>query len=114
MNADIFIGLAAGAFVSFVVSSVFAGAKFTELWQQLQAEKERSAKLEAMLIEARDNMPIREWDKQWVVPVIEEVRREKLYDKYEDLIKPGSEVIRIDMDDVPDLDPMGHKDWTYE
>lgn len=130
MTVDMFLAFAAGAAVSFVVSSVFAGAKYWEMWQQSEELKDDLWHANETITDLRSKVEPRQWDRDWNIPIIEAEKKERIYEKYEDLVRPGTEVVdlkdaededfaptfpvRSSLVDEPWEDPMGHKDWSYE
>ena len=117
MSVDVWIGFAAGAATGFFIASVFASIKFWDLYQQNTAHLEHIKELTWERDDMRSRVEPRQWDDEWSTPILVKERNEKLYDKYPELVEPGTEVIRIDdLDDIHDVDddPMGHKDWSYE
>ncbi len=97
VNPDVFIGIGIGAFISFVVTTVIAAPRF---WTQHEWALEANATIRDQaetITDLESRMVPTEWDDP---PTYEESRA-----RHPSMLKPGTEIIRIDtLDDMPDVE----------
>ncbi len=102
MSVEMFAGFAIGAFTGFLIAAVFAGTKFHELHEQVKRSEAETTKVRQYASHLEQQVNPRVWvddDPQRNIKV-----KKRLYDDHPDLLKPGTETVRIDsMGDVPDL-----------
>lgn len=105
MSVEMWIGFAVGALVGLFVATVFYAVKWNEEHNRAEiAERDLEEERREHNLLKMDHEP-RAWlDSEDVAVKI--AGKEKMYDKYPDLVQPGTEVIQIDdLEDIPDLVP---------
>ena len=100
MTPVFFYGFAVGAFTALFISTIFFSVKYHELYEENQQITVSLWNLtqRAEHLEQEANPLL--WVDSSDVKVVKKAQQ-RLYDKHEALIKPGTEVIRIAEDDVP-------------
>lgn len=88
--AWLMMGIAIGA----ICIGVFDAPRFWELHDKNKQLMKLLEQANQEITHLRSLVQPRQWDEQW--PDIIPRRREAIYDKYEELIQPGTEVIRIE------------------
>jgi hypothetical protein len=102
IGPDLFMGFLIGALAASFIWIVIGAVKYNEVWQENKLLLDTAKKDREMITHLKASADPHAWlDSEDVAVNI--AGREKLYDKYEDLVQPGTEVIVLpDLDDAPE------------